>query len=277
MIGQKEILINSEEHSSSAKILEKAVRVFKPKRYETYSLYARIIRSVDNLVDEGEIFQEAERVLEGQRKTLNSLWNGEPIFCQTEFDQALAELTDKIPSHLKQSFLQKYGTLLECFKLDLSHRLNLISYGKTELDEHIDGGFTSYFAGLKIILNDQNLSGKMPYLHLTRIHGEAEPLRDISEDLEYGLILHARENGAEWIEKLQVNAEVPNQAIDAYVVRRRGGLAKRMFCLAPEAVKEFGGVIGLLMTLDYYKRSFCIARWRFIPKEPVIFAKKRYS
>lgn len=277
MIERKEILVNPEEHSSSAKILDKVVRVFKPKRYETYSLYARIMRSVDNLVDEGEIFQEAKRVLEGQRETLNSLRNGEPVFCQTEFDQALAELTDKIPSHLKESFLQKHDALLRYFELDLSHRLNLTPYGKTELDEHIAGGFTSYFAILKIILNDQNLSGKTPYLHLTRIHGEAEPLRDIAEDLEYGLILHARENGAEWIEKLQVGAEVPNQAIDAYVVRRRGGLTKRMFCLAPEAVKEFGGIIGLLMTLDYYKRSFCIAQWRFIPKEPVIFAKKRCS
>lgn len=275
MVEREKIPLNDYEPSPSYRILDRVVRIVTPQKYETFVTFHHLIRCTDNLVDEGESYQDAEEAITGQRRILKSSLQGEVVNPQMELDQELVGVITRIPDKLRTNFLRRYGDLLRYFEMDLLHRLQLKPYNKKELDEHIKGGFTSFFAGLKIILQGEELSGDGRYLGLTRVHGETEPLRDLAEDLERGLILHARGNGAGWVDKLEVGREVPYKEIHAYVVSRRGRLAKDMFGLAPAAFREFGGIIGFLMTVDYYKRSFFIARWRFSSKSPVIFADRR--
>lgn len=273
--GQAESF-NDYEYSSSCRILKRVVRIVKPSKYAEFSTYCHIMRWVDNLVDEGTSFKQAQEVITNQRRFTNSLLscNTRDII-QTPDTDELKILASSIPHPLKVPFLRRWDSLLDYYQIDLIHRFNLTPYSQTDLAAHHFGGFTSWFAGLKIILNGQDLSGDPNFLNLALAHGQSEPLGDIAEDLEQGLVLHSKEDGAGWVECLIPGGEVPYADIDSYVVSRRGKLAKRIFKLAPAAYREFGGIIGLLATLDYYKRVPVIANRRFIPKRQVIFAKNR--
>lgn len=273
---KRPLVLNDQEPSISARMLDRVIRAVKPERYGTYHLYWHLMRATDNLVDQGESSAEVEEALGGQRRLLRALLREEQFCPQTILEEELKDLALRLPNKIRAPFILRYSSLLTYFDIDLKHRMNIQPYGKEELDQHIEGGFTAWFGGLKMVLYGRDLSGNPLYLALARVHGEAEPLRDIDEDLERGLVLHSRENGAHWVDRLKEGEEVPVREINEYVLRRRGSLAKVMHKLAPEAFREFGGLIGFLMTVDYYKRSVLIGtRWRFTPKEPVVFAKHR--
>ena len=264
--------LDTTEHSSSGKILDRVIQITQPHRYPLYKAYWNIVRGVDNLVDEGSSYSRANQILKEQRE-LTTQTN---INVSSSSGESLLSILSQIPLPLQKSFLAHHLSLIDYFDIDLAHRLNLTPYTPQEMSRHIRGGFPELFANLRIILLDKDIPPNSKFNQLAFTHGQIEPLGDIDEDLERGLILHCRENAAPWIDVLEPGQPVPEEEIDQYVKNHRSALAKKLRKLSPTAIQGFGGLFGTLITLDYLKRSlYSVPNLKFQPKSPVIFASQR--
>lgn len=274
---KEQTIFTAEEPSASFRVLNKVVRIVFPEKYPIFNSAQSLARYTDNVIDEGHSLEEAQGILGDQQKVVKAFNGYSSVYNPTSpVQKELVNIIHSIPTPLQKPFLQSYSELLRYFEDELRHRISLAPYQKEELSQHINGGYTAVSRLIKIILFESDLSNPS-YICLTQIHGQAEPLADLSEDLTRGAVIHCREDNAEWVDLLKPQTEVPYEEIDRYVVKRRQPLSQAMARLAHSPINEFGGIFGVLHSLDYYHRAYSLSKLRFQPQKPVIFAQERIS
>lgn len=264
------------ERSSSKKVMDRVVSVVYPRSiFERYMHYSIWMRGLDNVVDEGTSYSDAYRQLEKHGRLIRS--DGKSSQATAGLERNLKQVLNAgLPKTARQENKFHLLQLLQYFETDLFHRKSLSGFSKNDLSVHIEGGYPACLGSIINLLTDRQVKNE-GFKQLARVHGQAEPLGDISEDLTRGFILHCREDGADWIDDLVPGKKVPAEKIDNYVVNRRGQLAQRMFRLAPWAAVELPNLVGSLMSLEYVRRSIRLNRKRYLPQTEVIFAAQRMN
>ncbi len=236
------------------------------------------MRAIDNLVDEGNSFEEAKKLIKEQWIALSKMSKFENLssdlsFLGTELNALVNGIHDK---DLKLNFIKHYQKLLFYYYLDLLHRKHAKPYREDRLTKHREGGFYHLFGAIKILLRDSDLE-KSNFKDLMDAWAEAEPLDDIEEDLPVGLVLYSPKDGADWVKNLKKHEAVNIKEIDAFVRKIRWQLSRGLLNSFMAGYQEFGGIVGLLMSLDFAKRGVFLLTKRFQPKEEVVFASKSFS
>lgn len=259
-----------DEHSMSARIMDRVVGVFNPKAHDSFHRLMLLMRATDNAVDEGESFEFAKECVKSQWAYL-----GNPQELESKTDgflvSELSQLLYDLPEASRPMFVHRYRGLLEYFHLDLVHRFYLKPYSQERLDKHRDNGFFQFFGAIKIILNGEDVDDNGKFRELINVWAKSEPIGDLDEDLRCGLVFFTDKEGAKWVKQLQVGEPVNQQEINEYIDEIKHELSCEMFRLAPAAFQEVGGIVGLLMTLDFIKRSIFLKTKKFEPDDKVIY------
>lgn len=265
-----------DEHSLSAKVMDRVVRVVKPNAYDSFHRLMLLMRATDNAVDEGKSFAFAKECIKSQWEYLDNVHEVDPdndLFLVSELGQLLSDLPEKS----RPMFIDRYLGLLKYFYLDLLHRHYLRPYSQERLNKHRDNGFFQFFGSIKVILNGENVDDNGKFRELTNIWAKSEPIGDLEEDLRCGLVFFTSEEGADWVKELKPGSPVNEQEINSYIDTIKIELSRQMIKLAPAAMQEIGGIVGLLMTLDFVKRSIFLRRKKFAPKKEVIYGSGRFT
>lgn len=251
------------------------IKILHPRKYDLVRAQWRILRYADNLADEGTSYSQARALLNEQEDLIRKARAGERLKPKNEMEGDFNFLVSGVQPELRPPFFDYHLKVLTAFGGDLEHRCTHQPYTVEEFRPRIEGGFHSFFGMFKIVFLDQDLTTNTGFGKLLFTHGYAEALIDLGEDLTRGLILPPRDPSNPWVDRLVPGRVVPNLHIDQYVLSKRGSLADAYFQQAPASFREFGGIMGLLMTADYYKRAFQLGRLRFRPTSQVIFASQK--
>lgn len=265
-----------DEHSLSARVMDRVVGITNPQAYNSFHRLMLLMRATDNAVDEGQSFAFAKECVKSQWEYLDNVREVDPdtnLFLVAE----LAQLVSDLPEKSKPMFIERYRGLLQYFYLDLLHRHYLRPYSQERLDKHRDNGFFQFFGSIKIILNGEDVDDNGKFRELTNIWAKSEPIGDLEEDLRCGLVFFTPEEGAEWVKDLKPGNPVNEDDVNTYIKSIKSELSAQMLKLAPAAVQEIGGIVGLLMTLDFIKRSLFLKTKKFVPKSEVIYGSGRFT
>lgn len=264
------------ESSMSARVLHRVVRFAKPEAYNSFQRLMYLMRAADNAVDEGHDYQFAKHCIKSQWEFLDKsrkVSQEADGFLVRELKQLISDL----PEESRPLFIKRYQCLLQYFHYDLLYRKHLKPYSQERLVKHRDNGFFQLFGAIKIILNGEDVDDSGNFRDLVHVWAKSEPIADLAEDLAGGLVLFSQEEGADWIKDLKVGEPVDQKAIDEYVKSIKGKLAQQLLKLAPAAFQEIGGVVGLLMSLDFVKRSIFLPTKKFAPKDQVVYGSRRFD
>jgi hypothetical protein len=247
----------------------------KPKVAPNIYRIHYLLRWIDDVVDSSCDFQYAKEILDKQEAMLaRAIIGGGLIGCGPAED-LLLNIWRELPECSRLIFARHYHNILRAFEDDLQRRHGLVALDAVTMDRKVIGHFIGPMAIVKIVVYGNDLSGSGRYADLMRAHALAELLGDIEEDLESGLVHFDPESGAGWVHGLRIGCDVPYAEIDAFVVGHRSKCARSLIQLAPEAYREFGGLIGCLMFAHYLVRGVSVARTRFKARRDVLFAVNR--